>query len=61
MKIAPRSQIEVQLETETMTLEVWELTDGGLEIRSEEGKILVVTLDPLRRRVVIHQAEKPSV
>lgn len=61
MKIVPRSLIEIQLETETGTFRVYETTDGGLEIISEEGKIFVVETSDHNRRVVIHNAEKPGV
>ena len=61
MKIAPKSCIQVNLETETGTFEVYELTDGGLEIVSEDGKIFAVEITDHSRRVVIHNAEKPSV
>jgi len=63
MKIIPKSAMQINLETETgaFRVYVYETTDGGLEIISEEGKIFVVETSDHDRRVVIHNAEKPSV
>lgn len=61
MKIEPRSSTEVQLETATGTFRIYETVDGGLEVISEEGKIFVIETSDHDRRVVIHNAEKPSL
>jgi hypothetical protein len=64
MRITPKSEIEIVIETggsfgfgdAKAKFHICERTDGGLEIISQEGKILTTAITEQNRAVVIHEA-----